>query len=255
MSDDAQHLARMKETYERRLKILEQQAATFGISAPAHILIEIEDLKAKLAALEAPSSTDAPQSGTHTNDMPTRILFLAADPTNAARLRLGEEFRDIQEKLQMAKLRDKFELHQRMSVRPTDISQALLDVQPHIVHFSGHGEEEGALSFENLTGQIHPVEPSALAALFEQFADGVQCVLLNACYSRKQANAIAKHIPYVIGMKRAIGDRAAIAFAIGFYQAIGAGRTIPQAFELGTVQIRLQGIEEHLTPVLVEKKG
>ena len=42
MSDDAQHLARMKETYERRLKILEQQAATFGISAPPHILIEIE---------------------------------------------------------------------------------------------------------------------------------------------------------------------------------------------------------------------
>lgn len=67
------------------------------------------------------------------------ILFLAADPTDASRLRLGEELREIQEKLQLAKLREQFKLYQRMSVRPTDLSQALLDIQPEIVHFSGHG--------------------------------------------------------------------------------------------------------------------
>jgi len=65
------------------------------------------------------------------------ILFLAADPTDLTRLRLGEELREIQEKLQLAKLRDRFELHQRMSIRPVDVSQAMLDVRPKIVHFSG----------------------------------------------------------------------------------------------------------------------
>ncbi len=183
----------------------------------------------------------------------TKVLFLSADPTDATRLRLGEELREIQEKLQLAKLRERFELHQRMSVRPIDISQALLDIQPKIVHFSGHGTSLGALCFEDKAGKAQPVEPEALAALFEQFSNQVDCVVLNACYSEIQANAIVKHISYVVGMNQAIGDTAAIAYAIGFYQALGAGRTIEESYKLGCVQIRLQGIPEHLTPVFLRK--
>jgi CHAT domain len=179
------------------------------------------------------------------------ILFLAADPTNATRLRLGEEFREIQEKLQLAKLRQKFSLEQRTSVRPTDLSQAMLDLQPNIVHFSGHGTSSGELCFENVLGVTQLVTPDALAALFEQFANHVTCVVLNACYSITQTNAISQHISYVIGMDKAVGDRAAIAFAVGFYQAIGAGKTVEEAYKLGTVQIRLQGILEHSIPKLI----
>jgi hypothetical protein len=185
---------------------------------------------------------------------PTAILFLAADPTNASRLRLGEEFREIQEKLKLAKLREQFRLElPQLSLRPADISQALLDVQPKIVHFSGHGTSTGALCFENQVGETHLMHPDALAGLFEQFADHVSCVILNACYSDIQASAIAQYIDYIIGMNQAIGDKAAIAFAVGFYQALGAGLTIEEAFKLGCVQIKLQGISEHLTPILIKK--
>lgn len=170
-------------------------------------------------------------------------------------MRLGEEFREIQEKLKLAKLRDRFQLKlPQLSVRPTDISQALLDMQPQIVHFSGHGESTGALCFENQVGTTQLVQPDALGALFEQFTNHVHCVLLNACYAEAQAKAIALHINFVIGMNHAISDRAAIAFAIGFYQALGAGRTIEEAHKFGCIQIRLQGIPEHLTPVLVKKE-
>ncbi len=182
------------------------------------------------------------------------ILFLAADPTDASRLRLGEEFREIKEKLKLAKFRERFTLElPQLSVRPSDISQALLDSQPQIVHFSGHGTPTGELCFENLVGKTHAVESDALAALFEQFSGQVNCVVLNACYAEIQAKAIAKHIKYVIGMNQAIGDEAAIAFAIGFYQALGGGRSIEEAYRFGCVQIQLQGIPEHLTPVLIKK--
>jgi hypothetical protein len=186
---------------------------------------------------------------------PISILFLAADPTDASRLRLGEEFREIYEKLKLAQLRNRFTLEiPQLSVRPADISQALLDMQPQIVHFSGHGASTGALCFENQSGQIQLIQPDALAALFEQFANQVSCVLLNACHTETQARAIGKHIKYVIGMNQAIGDKASIAFAIGFYQALGAGRTIKDAYKLGCIQIRLQGIsDDHLIPVLISK--
>ncbi len=183
------------------------------------------------------------------------ILLLSSDPSDASRLRIGEEFREIHEKLQLAKLGEHFSLNQRTSVRPVDISQSLLDLNPQIVHFSGHGLGDGALCFENHMGEIHPILPEALAELFEQFSDQIKCVLLNVCYSKIQAVAISQHIDYVIGMSEAVGDKAAISFAIGFYQALGAGRTTKEAYKLGCVQIRLQGIPEYLTPVLLEKNG
>ena len=186
----------------------------------------------------------------------TGILFLAAEPTNASRLRLGEEFRKIHEKLKLAKLSEQFKLElPQLSLRPGDITQALLDTNPQIVHFSGHGDSTGALCFENDIGQIQLVQPDALAALFEQFSNQVNCVLLNACYSKIQAEAISKHIKYVIGMNQAIGDKAAIVFAVGFYQALGAGRTIEDAYKLGCIQISLEGIAENLTPVLHKKNN
>ena len=192
-------------------------------------------------------------SDVHAETSLASVLFLAADPTNASRLRLGEELREIQEKLQLAKLRDHFTLEQKLSVRPTDVTQALLDVQPHIVHFSGHGAATGALYFENQFGELHPVPSDALASLFEQFSDQVKVVILNACYSVTQASAIAQHIDYVIGMCREIDDKTAIAFSTGFYQALGAGRSIEEAYKLGCVQIESQGIPDRLTPVLIKK--
>ena len=183
----------------------------------------------------------------------TVILFLASDPTDQARLRIGQEFREIKEKLQISQGRDKFKLAlPELSVRAEDISQALLDITAEIVHFSGHGASVG-LVFENRIGQTQLIDPEALAALFEQFAKQLKCVILNACYSETQAKAIARHINFVIGMNQEIGDQAAIAFSVGFYQALGAGRTVEEAYKMGCVQIRLSGISEHLTPILIKK--
>lgn len=218
--------------YERLLSALRRLAQSIGIQAIT------------------PISTEAPA-----RQLPSlvSILFLSSDPSDGSRLRLGEELREIQEKLQLAKLRDRFELNARMSVRPADVSQALLDINPQVVHFSGHGTKGGELVFEDNQGNSQLVSSSALSALFDQFSNQVQCVILNACYSESQAQAIAEHIEYVIGTNQAIGDRAAIAFSVGFYQALGAGRTIEDAYRLGCVQIRLQDIPEHLTPILIKK--
>jgi hypothetical protein len=106
---------------------------------------------------------------------------------------------------------------------------------------------------EDENGQVRLVETVALAGLFEVFANRIECVVLNACYSEMQASAIAQHIPYVIGMSNEIGDKAAIKFATGFYSALGAGESVEFAYKLGCSVIQLDGIAEHLTPVLKKK--
>ncbi|MGI2904871.1 CHAT domain-containing protein [Tolypothrix sp. VBCCA 56010] len=187
------------------------------------------------------------------SDIPIKILFLAADPSDESRLRLFQELRDIKARLQIAKS-EKYQLEQQESVRVGDITQAIFDIQPQIIHFSGHGKSTGELCFENEVGKVQPVKPDALAAMFKLFSLQVSCVVLNACYSEIQAVAIAQHIPFVIGMNDAIGDKAAIAFAVGFYKALAANRSIEDAYQFGRVEIQLQGIPEHLTPVLYRKE-
>lgn len=178
------------------------------------------------------------------------ILFLAAEPGDQARLRLGAEAREIQEKLQLSQQRARFRFEPRFAVRAADLVQALLDVQPRIVHFSGHGEGAGGLCFEDARGDTHAVPAEALAALFAQFRGQVECVVLNACYSEVQARALAAQVPYVVGMSRAVPDTAALAFTLGFYQALGAGRGFAEAFELGKVQVMLYNVPDSETPVL-----
>ncbi|MCG8366278.1 MAG: CHAT domain-containing protein [Pseudanabaenales cyanobacterium] len=182
--------------------------------------------------------------------MTQKILILAANPKNTSQLRLDEEVREIDEGLRQAKHRDQFQLIQKWATRPRDIYRALLEETPTIVHFSGHGAGEDGLIFEDEVGQSKWVTGEALARLFKLFADQVECVVLNGCYSQLQAEAIALHIPYVIGMQQAIGDRAAITFAVGFYDALGAGRSLEFAYQLGCSAIQMEGIPEQLTPTL-----
>ena len=55
-------------------------------------------------------------------------------------------------------------------------------------------------------------------------------------------------------MNQAIEDEAAIAFSVGFYKALGAGRSVKDAYEFGCVEIQLANIPESLSPVLLEKE-
>jgi len=182
------------------------------------------------------------------------ILFLAANPKNTDRLRLDEEVRTIDERLRLAQYRDRFNLEQQWAVRTGDILDAMLRYKPDIVHFSGHGSTDGALVFEDASGAAKPVSAAALGALFKAL-EGVRCVVLNACWSNTHATQIAKDVDCVIGMARSVSDDAAIGFAAGFYRSLGEGKSVGKAFDLGKVQIMLDGGSEQSTPRLKARSG
>ena len=180
------------------------------------------------------------------------ILVLTAIPDG---LRLDKEIRLIQEAIRRAVTRDLFEIKIRTAVRSQDIRRAIAEEQPSIVHFCGHGQQDGSLILEDDSGNHKPVSPTGLAALFKLHTDYVKCVLLNACYSSKPAEAISKHITYVIGMNQPIGDKAAIAFAEGFYDGLGYENTenrdvIQRAFDEGIVAIQMEDDLQGQIPVL-----
>lgn len=178
-----------------------------------------------------------------------RILFLAANPTTVEPLRLGAEVREIREELRGS---EEILFSTSLAVTPRTLTRSILQEKPTIVHFSGHGTDEG-LYLETESGQIKQVGAEALGRLFAVFDDSVQCVLLNACYSEAQAQSIVKHIPYVIGMQRSIGDEAAIAFSATFYQGLGSGLSIVDAYELAVAGMGLEDDRQADIPVLLKK--
>ncbi|WP_414583447.1 NACHT and WD repeat domain-containing protein, partial [Scytonema sp. PCC 10023] len=181
------------------------------------------------------------------------ILILAANPTSTSRLRLDEEVREIDEGLRRANKREEFKLEQKWAVRQRDFYRAMLDCQPQIVHFCGHGAGQDGIVLNDEMGQPALISADALGSMFKLFATkGVECVLLNACYSLVQAEAISQHVNYVIGMNSTVGDKAAVAFAVAFYDAIAAGEEVEFAYELGCSQ--MIGFLEQQTPVLRKKQ-
>ena len=184
-----------------------------------------------------------------------KILFLAANPKATSRLTLDEEAKEIRQGLERSKRRESFEIITRWAVDADELRRSLLDIEPHIVHFSGHGTGADGLVLHADEGKARLAGSEALGNLFGLFAGQIECVLLNACYSEVQAAAIYQHVDCVIGMNQAVGDRTAIKFAVGFYDALGAGRAYDIAYKFGCSAIDFEDVVESLTPVLMARQS
>lgn len=189
----------------------------------------------------------------------TKILFLSSNPHDSSSLHLQDEMREIENNLRYSKNRDKFEMVFKGAVRIRDLQLLLIEENPHIVHFSGHGSGEG-IYLQDEEGRSVLVPQRALGNLFKLinsvdiFKNGepkISCVFLNACYAENQAKIIAEHIPFVIGMKDAVNNKTAIKFSSSFYEMLGVGNGIDFAFEFAKNALDLHDLPGTNIPVLL----
>ena len=80
-------------------------------------------------------------------------------------------------------------------------------------------------------------------------------IVLNACYSEPQARVLLTHVDCVVGMRGAIVDDAARAFAIGFYGGLGERESVEAAYKQGRAAIRLAGLRDGDRPRLAIRAG
>lgn len=165
--------------------------------------------------------------------MTKTILILASNPKGDLP-KIDSEIRDLKAAIKRNK-NNKFIVEIELAVQPENLQQHFLEYHPYIVHFCGHGAGEDGLVLDE--GKL--LSNQALSGLFENFREEVECVLLNACTTEIQADAIGEYVPYVIGTSREILDRAAYLFAVGFYVALGYGETIESCYKLGCNAIEI----------------
>jgi len=187
------------------------------------------------------------------------VLVFAADPVSASprgglRLQLDEDVRHIREKVRAAQYRDALVFDFRLAARADDLIQALNETSPQVVHFSGHGSSDG-LVLVGGDGHAHLVSPAALEELFRVFRGDIRVVVLNACLSLPQAQAIAAVVGCVIGTRKEISDGAATTFGASFYRGLAFGLSVQTAFEQARVALTLEHPGEEATSQIIVGPG
>lgn len=185
------------------------------------------------------------------------VAFFASDPgrDSATRLALDEEARAIGEKIRSSQHRDAIHLQTRWAVRPLDILQAINELSPTIVHFSGHGSDQDELVLQDDCGQPKLISKQAIVQTISVASASVRLVVFNTCFSFNQAQAAVKYVDAAIGMNTTIGDDAARVFSSQLYSGIGFGRSIVAAFNQAKAALMMEAPEEAETPRLYIKEG
>ncbi|HEY0988618.1 MAG TPA: TIR domain-containing protein [Kofleriaceae bacterium] len=171
------------------------------------------------------------------------ILFLAANPADTRPRALDEECAAIERELKLTAARDDFEFRSKWAVTVDELMRHLLDLQPAIIHFSGHGNARGLL-LEGDDGRSQLVAPTALSKMIKSTAASARVAVLSACYSDAQAEALRDVVGCAIGMRGTISDDAARSFAVGFYRALGYRCSVGNAYEQAVATLAAKGLSD-----------
>lgn len=189
---------------------------------------------------------------------PLKILMLTANPAETTRLSISDEHSKISEKLQ--RQNNKYILKVKKAINRTELKEETELFKPSILHFSGHGKKKdeelaklgvdssGIIVQDETKRGYDVISATKLEKLFSYFEKeenfALELVILNSCYSEAQAEAIAQHVPIVIGTTGKISNRIAISFSVGFYFKLVNGSSFIRAFESGKTEAILNDAKE-----------
>jgi hypothetical protein len=180
------------------------------------------------------------------------VLFLTSNPPAGKPLRVDAEVRRVQEAVRGSKFRDNVTIEYRPAADLDTIMDGLNDHHPQVVHFSGHGDEEGLLADR---GKV--ARPTAESLPYSQLAKALaatdyrpEIVVLNSCWSSAAKKSILPLVKFLISMNVPISDLAAAAFAPRFYAALASGQSVRSSFDQGSLAVAAVSLSEAATPEL-----
>jgi myosin heavy subunit len=182
------------------------------------------------------------------------VLFLASSPEDQDVLRLDRETREIQKRLRTADFRDSIWIEWRLARQVADLLDDLNEVDPTVLHFSGHGSD-AELVFEDADATSHGLSNDQLASLLGAGAARVRLIVFNSCDSAVQAELATKHVDLAIGMDTAIDDDDAKVFAGQLYNSLAFGKSVGEAFRQAKFQLEAHGSEGAEIPRLFHAEG
>ncbi|MER5865553.1 hypothetical protein [Kitasatospora sp. NPDC002040] len=158
------------------------------------------------------------------------VLVVQSAARQLPPLRLDEELRNIQQALRGARYRAALRIRVVPAARLEDLTGALREEIPTVLHVSGRADGNGNLLFATDDGGHAPLHSPGLLKLIDGFATpDLLAVVLNTCHSAPLATELAERVGCAIGTDGLLDDTDAARFASEFYRNIGAGQSVGQA--------------------------
>ena len=174
---------------------------------------------------------------------------MAAAPDDKIYVNVVKEGTEIQQTLDGQ--RDKFQFFHSLGITKDHFLDDLERYRPDILHFSGHGTEYSSLVFQD----GDELSSEQLEKTFQSLPFKISVVFLNACYSKQQARSISKYVDYIIGMKKAVSDEAAIIFSSKFYKSLLKNINYKEAYNDAIAYLSYYLESESSIPKLIVAHG
>ena len=174
---------------------------------------------------------------------------MAAAPDDKIYVNVVKEGTEIQQTLDGQ--RDKFQFFHILGITKDHFLDDLERYRPNILHFSGHGTESSSLVFQD----GDELSSEQLEKTFQSLPFKISVVFLNACYSKHQAKSISKYVDYIIGMKKAVSDEAAIIFSSKFYKSLLKNINYKEAYNDAIAYLSYYLESESSIPKLITSHG
>lgn len=183
-----------------------------------------------------------------------KILALISNPDNDYKLRADKEVKAIN-KMISDKANTDFTCTLFQAITIKELPSLLEKNQPDILHFSGHGTENG-LIFEDDQGNGVSVNVAALKPILEECCSTLVCLFLSACNSKPLAEKISEIIPYVITFPEKIEDQKATEFSELFYAMLVMGKSFEASFKVAksVLMVHLADETSRLPTISINKK-
>ena len=182
---------------------------------------------------------------------PLKVLLFTSLPDDLGedkRLDVEGEQAAVQEALLESERKGEVVLEMPDDGRFATLQSQLQEFEPHLVYLRGHGQFTyehhnhrawGSFLFEDSAGRQDPVSEDKIGECFQN--TGVQLVVLSACRSGRHhpdypLNGLTQRlyrrgIPYVIGIRESIKDKAGIGFAYALMKSLAQGEPVDIALQ------------------------
>jgi hypothetical protein len=182
-----------------------------------------------------------------------RILVLYSAPSNRPRLRLDIEHRAVEQVLRGLHV-DSSLVYRLHATTTEDLTNALLEREYEIIQFSGHGNKEGfLLEDRTLIDSDIIVSAKAIANMLHESSPQLKVAIFMSCYSADSIPELVKAAPFVITVKGAANDSAAIDFIAQFYNAYLRYGVVERAFNMAVNFIDSPKSSGELIPLLIRR--
>ncbi len=189
---------------------------------------------------------------------PLRLLIAVAAPGDRPGLEVGEEIAHLDQALDELTATGAVRIVRLDHATLESLDNALLQNQPHVLHFIGHGDfsgDQGVLVLESDTapGTSDVIGGRQLAMLLRNHLTSLRLVFLNSCMGAMASRSdpfggvaqslIRRGIPAVVAMQFPIPDKAAVALSRHFYRYLAAGQPVDAALNSARAFLYARGYE------------